>query len=267
MRDDDSGYIPGARRPGFGTVVFVSMLTSAAVSIFTVTALMRWGTLGAALQGLGLQPQAPAHAPDAPAARIPDVVGMSAEAADELLTARKLRLVVQERRAHPTVPAGSVIAQTPLAQSRIGPGGEVAVVLSTGPGHTQVPDVVGKPLDEAKRTLEAAGLHIGPVAEVDTSTGQAGSVTATAPAPGTALEPGASVGLTVARLTVVVPPLLGQHVRKARDLIEKAGLSVGDVSEIYDEHRRGNLVLTQKPEPGSHVAAGSKVDIVVNQGD
>jgi beta-lactam-binding protein with PASTA domain len=265
VSDYEPSYIPGQRRPGFGTVVFVSVLTSAAVSVGTVAALMRWGALGLFL-GLGtMQTQQPAAEPLA--ARIPDVVGISAEAADELLTTRKLRLVVHERRAHPTVPAGSVISQSPLAQSRVSPGGEVAVVLSTGPARSQVPDLLGKPIDEAKKELEAAGFRVGPITDSENSTGQASGVTATSPPAGTALDPGTTVALTLARAGVAVPRVLGEHIRAAREQIAKLGLVVGEVSEIYDEHRRGNLVLTQDPQPGTKVALGTKINLVVNQGD
>jgi beta-lactam-binding protein with PASTA domain len=262
--NDYEGYVPGQRRPGFGTVIFVSVLTSAVVSVFSVAALMRWGTLGVLL---GLGPMQQHSAAEPLAARIPDVVGISAEAADELLTTRKLRLVVHERRSHPTVPAGSVISQTPLAQSRVSAGGEVAVVLSTGPSRSQVPDLLGKPIDDAKKELEAAGFRVGPITEADTNTGQATGVTATSPSAGTVLDPGTTVALTVARATVAVPKLLGEHIRVARESIAKIGLVVGEVSEIYDEHRRGNLVLTQEPQPGTKVALGSKINLVVNQGD
>jgi beta-lactam-binding protein with PASTA domain len=260
----DPSYIPGQRRPGFGTVVFISMLTSSAVSVLTVALLLRYGSLAGAA---GLFPPAAQHESEpAVDARLPDVVNMSAEAADELLSARKLRLVVKERRAHPTVVAGAVISQTPLAQSRIGPGGEVSVVLSTGPARTQIPDLVGQPLEQAKAGLAAAGLHLGPITESD-APGEPGSVVATSPGAGTALDPGASVGLTVARAAVEVPKLVGLHSSKARERITKAGLTVGNVSEIYDEHRRGYLVLSQDPEAGTHLPAGGKVNLVVNQGD
>jgi beta-lactam-binding protein with PASTA domain len=261
----DPSYIPGQRRPGLGTVVFISALTSAAVTIFTMAALIRWGALGAAI-GLSASWNAPPPQPETLAARIPDVVGMSAEAADELLSGRKLRLVVHERKPHPTVPVGSVISQTPLAQSRIGPGGEVAVVLSTGPGRSSVPELTGKSVEDAKKALEAAGLHAGPVTEGD-GTGAPGSVIATTPAASVVVEPGSSVALTIVRATIAVPRLLGEHIRKAREMIAQDGLTVGVVSEVYDEHRRGYLVLTQDPQPGTRVAPGSKINLVVNQGD
>jgi serine/threonine-protein kinase len=55
--------------------------------------------------------------------------------------------------------------------------------------------------------------------------------------------------------------------KEARSRLEKLGLGIGQVTEVYDSRKRGNRVLSQKPEPGVPAALGSKVDVVVNQGD
>jgi serine/threonine-protein kinase len=243
--------------PGFGTLVFVSALVSGVVSVCTVYATLRWGGLNGAM--LGTAPAEPAEA------RVPDVVGMRAEAADELLSARKLRLVVRERRADLVIAAGSVIEQTPLAQSRVSSGGEVQVVVSTGPAQRQVPNIVGKSLEDAQKALEEAGLKSGPISEADN--GEPNTVTAVVPEVGATLDPGATVALTVARPKTAVPRLIELRVNLAREALTKAGLAVGDVSEIYNSRHRGNVVLTQDPEAGTKVAPGTKVNLVINQGD
>jgi serine/threonine-protein kinase len=245
--------------PGFGTLVFVSALVSAVVSVCTVYAALRWGGLpgSLAVAGSAAEPQLEA--------RVPDVVGMRAEAADELLSARKLRLVVRERRADPSVAVGSVIEQNPLAQSRVSSGGEVAVVVSTGAAQRAVPSVVGLALEAAQKALDEAGLKAGPISEGET--GEPNTVTMVVPPVGTVVEPGSAVTLTVARPKVSVPKLENKRMSLAREAIEKAGLVVGDVSEIYNSRRRGNVVLTQDPEGGAKVAPGTKVNLVINQGD
>lgn len=260
MRDPNYG-IPGHHGPGYAAVFLSSILTSAIVSAATVYALTRYG---GALPGFA----AGAVADDARASepvRVPDVVGMAAESADELLSARKLRFVVRERRPDTAVPAGAVIVQTPLAQSRIEAGGEVEVVVSTGPDRIAVPDLMGKSLEEAKKALEAAGLTLAGVLDVDT--GEPGKVSAMTPQAGAELGRGAGVTLSVARPSIAVPKLLNAHINEAREKIKKAGLMVGEVRERYDSRKRGNLVLSQEPEAGTPVALGTKVDLIINQGD
>ena len=118
-----------------------------------------------------------------------------------------------------------MIAQTPLAQSRIQAGGEVSVVLSTGPERTQVPPLVGQTLEQAKQSIEAAGLRVGPISDSDK--GEPGTVTGVVPEPGSAVDPGASVALTVARPSVAVPKLVGLKSHDARDRWRRPGSASG----------------------------------------
>jgi beta-lactam-binding protein with PASTA domain len=262
MREHDPNYVVIPRRgPGLASVVLVAALTAALVSAGTVIAIVQSG----ALPALASLTSAGRSAPGADAVRVPDVVGMAAENADEILSARKLRFVVKGRQTHPTAAAGSVIEQSPFAQSRVQPGDEVSVVLSTGPDRLKVPDVIGQSLEDAQRALDAAGLHAGSVMEVDS--GDPGKVTAVSPPPGSEIERGASVSLAVARPKVAVPRVGGEHVRAARERIKKAGLVVGDVSEIYDSRKKGNVVLSQEPEAGTAVPLGARINLVINQGD
>jgi serine/threonine-protein kinase len=242
---------------GAGAIIMISILLSTGASVLAVRALLEAGLLQ-------VKPVA-AGEPVANESRVPDVVGMPADASDELLSARKLRMIVQDRKPHDRIAAGSVISQAPLAQSRVQLGAEVSVVLSTGPAKKQVPPVVGLTLDDAKHALEEAGLSIGPIS--DGEGGEPGTVTAAVPTPGTEVEPASVVALSVAQAKIEVPRLVGLHISKARAAIEKAKLKVGSVSELYDRNRKGFLVLSQEPEAGTKVGLGSEVKLVINQGD
>jgi serine/threonine-protein kinase len=242
---------------GAGAIIMISILLSTGASVLAVRALLEAGLLQ-------VKPVA-AVEPVANESRVPDVVGMPADASDELLSARKLRMIVQDRKPHDRIAAGSVISQAPLAQSRVQLGAEVAVVLSTGPAQKQVPPVVGLTLEDAKHALEQAGLAVGPVSDSDQ--GEPGTVAAAVPTPGTDVAPGSVVALSVAQAKIEVPKLIGMHVSKARAAIEKAKLKVGSISEIYDRNRKGYLVLSQQPDAGTKVGLGSEINLVVNQGD
>lgn len=264
--DEEDDYAPRPQRTGAGTVVLLSAFTSVIVSALTVVAIQRFGLPD--VEGLlGRARNAPSAEPAAESsARVPEVLGMRAEAADELLSARKLRLVISERRADASSAAGTVIAQRPLAESRISPGGEVAVVVSAGPPRKQIPsELLGMKLEDAKQLISSAGLRVGPISE--SSEGEPGTVISVLPDVGSAVEQGAVIALTVARAPVEVPFVVGLHVREARTRLSKVGLEAGQLTEVYDSRKRGNRVLSQKPEPGVAVALGSKVDLVVNQGD
>ncbi len=251
--------IPGRRGLGAGAVVLISALTAVIVSAATVFGLLRYGgsVLGPLAAGSGGEL--------APPAVVPDLVGLRLEAADELLTGRGLRLVVEARRAGDQ-PAGSVIEQRPLGHSRVESGAAVSVIVSEGADTVAVPELKGKTLEEARAVLEAVGLSVGPVSEG--AAGAAGAVLSSVPEAGASLARDKPVALTIGPAkTVPVPRLIGLHRSVAKERIEKAGLEVGKVSEIYDRRRRGNLVLEQTPAPKEAATLGTKVDLIINQGD
>ena len=143
MADDGASYT---------AVILISALTSAVVSVATVLAFQR--------SGLGTQPP-PAAQAEPSYVLVPDVTGLAADTARELLAGRQLRLVIRERRADAERAADAIIEQSPLAGSRVQVEGEVSVVLSSGAPPAAVPEVVGVPLEQAKAMLKGAGLVAG----------------------------------------------------------------------------------------------------------
>lgn len=95
-------------------------------------------------------------------APVPGVIGMSREQAISSLEAAGFTVgMVSERPSNE--PAGAVIDSRPRpgAQTRIP--SPVSLIVSAGPTVVIVPDVVGRPLDDAKLLLQQLGLVVGDV--------------------------------------------------------------------------------------------------------
>lgn len=268
--DSDPVEIPGYRSRrrrggGDGRIVVVSALTSAIVSVGTVYLMLQFG--------IGLIPHKGASSIAGPAAaapasvEVPKIVGMAVESATELLTSRQLQLVIQARRADADSAADIILEQKPLSESQIAPGQAVAVVVSSGAAEKTVPDVAGQSLDAAKTALVAAGFAVGPVTEVEGA--KPGEVVATIPASGSSAAEGQAVSLSVGKAAegVKLPKLYGIPISEAKKELSKLGLSVGKVQERYDSNFRAYIVLSQDPAEGSQVPVGSKVDLIINEGD
>ncbi|MGD8860607.1 MAG: PASTA domain-containing protein [Myxococcales bacterium] len=247
---------------GTGRVFFVSLLTSALVSAATVIGLLRYGQ---PLLSTLPAPAAEVGAGDTAPAEVPELVGLRLDAAGELLLGRGLRPIVQERRPDAKAAEGTIVAQQPLAGSRLPLDSPVRVVVSEGPSGVPVPELVGRSEAEARGALEALGLSVG---EVEAAEGTPGQVVGSEPAGGVRVEPGTAVTLQVGEPPrVIMPRLLGKHVRVAKQRLAKLGLTVGRVSEIYDRRKRGYVVLEQDPAPRSEVPEGTEVELIINQGD
>ncbi len=198
----------------------------------------------------------------APAVEVPTVVGLRLEVARELAQSRGLRLVVRAEEPSTDAEEGEIASQEPLAESQVPMDTAVEVVVSTGVPSVAVPEIAGQPVAQARAALEEAGFEIGEVSE--TGEGEMGTVTSTTPAAGDSVPVGTRIALVTVPNGVEVPDLNGQRSTQAREALEALGLTVGTVRRRYNANRPEFSVLGQEPEAGSRVAAGSAVNITIN---
>lgn len=90
---------------------------------------------------------------------VPNVRELPFEQAAAKLTEAGLKPVRADDVHHDTIPAGQVVSQKP-AKGTLFRGDEVTVVVSKGPVMVSVPNVVGKPVQEAEAILKELGFAI-----------------------------------------------------------------------------------------------------------
>ncbi|MGZ4627255.1 MAG: PASTA domain-containing protein [Kineosporiaceae bacterium] len=90
--------------------------------------------------------------------QVPDVVGKKVDEATGLLAQATLKTKVREAY-DDKVPPGNVISQRPSGGT-LPKGATVQLVVSKGPPMVDVPSVLGKPVDEARKILKAAGFQV-----------------------------------------------------------------------------------------------------------
>jgi eukaryotic-like serine/threonine-protein kinase len=134
--------------------------------------------------------------------KVPVLVGSQREAAVQRLRSNGLEPSISEEES--PEPKGRVIQQSPDAGSRVEPGSTVAIVVSSGEEEEQsrVPNVIGKLRREAVEAIRAAGLQPSVEEEETSVTGKVGRVTDQFPPPGSELEPGETVTITVGKQAV-----------------------------------------------------------------
>jgi len=136
-----------------------------------------------------------------PMVAVPNVVGMTE--ADAVAALQAVLLVPATSQASdPTVPAGSVIAQDPTG-GEAEQGSTVNLAISTGPGDTAVPDVVGQKESSATSQLEKDGFTV-TVEQAADLTVPSGDVISQSPAGGSTAPPGSAVTIVVSTGPAVV---------------------------------------------------------------
>ncbi|AKU17135.1 Stk1 family PASTA domain-containing Ser/Thr kinase [Luteipulveratus mongoliensis] len=90
---------------------------------------------------------------------VPVVTGKPQAEAESAVTGAGLKVTLAPQAFDDTIPAGSVISQTP-ANGTLFKGQEVTLVISKGPEMVTVPRVIDMNAKDARRTLEDAGLKV-----------------------------------------------------------------------------------------------------------
>ncbi|MFY9714884.1 MAG: Stk1 family PASTA domain-containing Ser/Thr kinase [Microbacterium sp.] len=91
---------------------------------------------------------------------LPDVVGMTANAAVNALAEKEISVSAQSEEFHDTIEEGHVIAMADRdGGGNWRPGDSTTLVVSKGPQLFEVPDVTGQNRDQAAKTLRDAGFE------------------------------------------------------------------------------------------------------------
>jgi beta-lactam-binding protein with PASTA domain len=201
------------------------------------------------------------------AAEVPSVLGLPGQSARALIESRGFMFVVGEEREDATAPAGNVVAQRPLEGSRIQRGQKVEVVVAKEPAPVKAPALAGLALADAKQRIEAAKLAVGKVTEDTSPEVKAGAVISQSPAESAEVKVGTPINLVVSKgvATVPVPSVVGRFLSRAKDDLQKAGFTVGNLRWRSDDDRSHGIVLEQTPAANQPAPKGSAVELVVNR--
>lgn len=131
-----------------------------------------------------------------------------------------------------------------------------------------VPDVTGKPRNEAVDELRALGFQVA-VSDQPSPDFNRGDVIGTSPVAGSELAPGALITVNVSsgRELTDVPDLTGLTGQEAAEVLADAGLEVNeDIRRETSDTVPEGVITSQYPAAGSQLSKGSKVRITVSSG-
>ncbi|MDA8178745.1 MAG: PASTA domain-containing protein [Deltaproteobacteria bacterium] len=141
---------------------------------------------------------------------VPNVVGLPQSTAQTAITATGLAVGSMTSANSSSVPAGSIISQSPTGGTSVLPGSAVSLVVSTGPVLVTVPDLFGKPQASAQGMLSSAGLVQETVTTGYSDMVIPGNVMGQTPAAGTSAPQGSAVALVISSgpgpVTLPPPP-------------------------------------------------------------
>jgi eukaryotic-like serine/threonine-protein kinase len=190
---------------------------------------------------------------------VPDVTGMTPDAAATEITAAKLVAGAQSEVFDDTVAVGSVAGTDPKIGTSVKPGTSVSILISKGPKPVPVPDIDGKKSAVAQAALTEVGL-IPVITEKYSEKVPEGQVIKVTPKPGTVVNSGTEVELVVSKgpPPVEVPTLVDLRKSQAIAILKKLGLVPKVISAGFTPLNR---VFSQDPPAGTMIPKGSVVTI------
>jgi eukaryotic-like serine/threonine-protein kinase len=157
-------------------------------------------------------------------ATVPNVTGQSLQSAEQALKQAGLTPASPTAETSPTVPAGIVIATTPVADTNWPKDKPVGIVVSSGP---PLPSFVGLLLTQAEGEAGSAGVTLDPVTAAKSDL-PVGTVIRQSPAPSTAIKSGEVVVVWISPgpPEVPVPDVQGLPEQQAITELKAAGFQV-----------------------------------------
>ncbi|MBM4174674.1 MAG: PASTA domain-containing protein [Ignavibacteria bacterium] len=202
-----------------------------------------------------------------PEARVNNVVGMTYEQAEEVLTNAKFQPVNGGIRYDQKYPAGTVILQKPEPNTTVKQGRRVYLIVSGGEQMLEMPNLRLKSLRDANIALSRLGIILGTVTEDTSNYVPRGAIMEQSIPNGSKVGRGTVVNITLSSGKplgdIDVPDVVGKSLSEARRIIESSGLKVGKISYQVSIDLLPNTVVLQFPRSGEKIKEQSVVDIFV----
>ncbi|MHB9922313.1 Stk1 family PASTA domain-containing Ser/Thr kinase [Clostridium botulinum] len=195
---------------------------------------------------------------------VPNVVGLTKEEAEKVLSEKKLKLVVAQK-VKSDKKEGTILESYPKSGEKVAENSEVRVSISSGKVAV-VPNLKGMELDSAKKTIQDRKLKLGNVKYEFNDNVAAGKIISQTPDVDAEVEEGAEISLVVSNGPEIkystVPNLIGKSIDGAQNALANAGLSMGGSKAIITEDQSlDGQVASQSIGAGQSIKQGSSVSI------
>ena len=207
---------------------------------------------------------------------VPTVTNLTLATATAAIVQANLMVVTPQYQSSNTVPAGSVISQTPLAGTTQSLWTPVSLVVSSGPAAVAVtaivPNIVGQTAAVGTSLLTAVGLVAGMVTYSYQTSIAAGIIVSQAVTAGSVVTAGTTVAYVVSLgpqpvvTTVTVPNVVGLTLNAARSTLVNANLVVGSPVYAHSATVAADTVISQSPVAGMVVSLYTTINLTVSSG-
>ncbi len=194
------------------------------------------------------------------------VIGEKEQRIVPVLRAKGLKVEIVEEESM-DYDAGVVLDCDVAAGTILKEGDTVILTISTGAGAIEIEDVTNMTFEEAKAILEQQGFIVNK-SESYNDTVEKGRVISQNPGGNRKVTKGTAVALVVSlgEDKVRVPHVIGMTLDKAKEELTAAGITVGSVTEVYNDTQDAGVICYQSYPVGSYIEKKIAVDLEISIG-
>ncbi|MCI4445399.1 MAG: PASTA domain-containing protein [Candidatus Aminicenantes bacterium] len=132
-----------------------------------------------------------------------------------------------------------------------------------------VPDIVGKTIDQARSELQKRDLSLSISGSQFSDEVERGRILVQDPAPGSRIKVNRTISVTISngRESATVPNFVGKSLEQSINNLRQVGLVKGPLSQIHTPQYPAGKVIAQNPPPQTVVERSTPVGFLVSQGE
>ena len=199
--------------------------------------------------------------------KVPKITGMNYIEAKTIIEEGGLEIKQGDVKYDENIPIGQILDQNPPADEMVKYGRRIYVTICGGEQLSDVPNLKGKSLRDAKFTLEQRGLKLGETVRKNTNEFPEDFVISQIIQPGSKVKRNSTLDLILSDGPVVgdlkVPNLTGKNIEEAKKIITDNKLKLGKITYQTNNELTPGQIIDQYPKFDKSANENTSVDLFV----
>ncbi|MDQ3020834.1 MAG: PASTA domain-containing protein [Bacteroidota bacterium] len=200
-------------------------------------------------------------------AKVPRVTGMNYLDAKRIIEDGGLEIIQGEMKYDENIPIGQILDQNPPGDEIVKYGRRIYVTICGGEQLTDVPNLRGRSLRDAKFALEQRGLKIGETVKKNTNEFPENYVISQIIQPGSKVKKNSTLDLILSDGPVIgelkVPNVTGKNLEEAKKVITDTKLKLGKITYQTNNELPPGQIIDQYPKVDKSANENTTVDLFV----
>lgn len=201
--------------------------------------------------------------------KVPKITGMNFIEAKKVIEDAGLEIKQGEVKYDESKQIGVILDQNPPSDETVKYGRRIYVTISGGEQLSDVPNLSGKSLRDAKFTLEQRGLKLGETVRKNSNEFPEDYVLSQVIQPGSKIKKNSAIDLILSDGPVIgdlkVPSLSGKTLDEAKKIITESKLKVGKITYQTNNDMPPGQIIDQYPKSEKSANENTSVDLFVSR--